>query len=181
MFSDYDPMSNQNRLSSDDFEQYHAELQKLQDIGDAFEQTHDEGKFWSLSLRANCLANELANCRADLTACQSKLEVEKKKNEQLDIGRIHISFVFSSLSVALFIACCPFSEPLFIVIGILASVFLPLILWYFSYGIVQLLYNRYPNLYLMFETKDKPIFVTVLASPVVLAIVYRVIGFLASK
>lgn len=123
MFSDYDPMSSHNHLSNDDFEQYHAELQKLQDISDAFEQTHDEGKFLSLYLRANCLANELANCRSDLTACQSKLEVEKKDNAQMDIGRLHIALVFSSLSVALFIACCPFPTR-----SLLLSAFLLLLL-----------------------------------------------------
>lgn len=181
MFSDYDSMSSRNSLSSDDFKQYCAELQRLQDICDAFEQTHDEGKFWSLYLRANCLADELANCRSDLTACQSKLEVEKKDNAQMDIGRLHIALVFSSLSVALFIACCPFSSPLFIVVGILASAFVPLVLLWFSYGIVQILYERHTDLYLMFEKKDKQIFAVALAFPVILSVIYRVIGFWSNK
>lgn len=181
MFSDYDPLYRQNSLSSADYKQYLDELQKLQDICDAFDQNHDEGKFWTLSNRASCLANELANCRADLTACQRELSIEKELNSQLDYSRIHIALVFSSFSVALFITISRLSSIHMIILGVLTSAFTPLVLLYFAYGIVQLLYNRHPEMYFMLEKKDKQTAALVLISPILLAIIYRIIEFFASK
>lgn len=181
MFSNDYISDGPRNLPSEDFKQYYNALDKIESICNSYEKTHSEDEFWALHTYTYNLSEELARCRADLISCRTELDAEKEKIGQLDIGRLHTALVFSSLSAALFIAFLPSYDPVFFVIGTLVSAILPLILWYFSYGIVQYLYNHYPEMFLMHTKKDKKVFGLSLILPSVFAIFYQFIKFWATK
>lgn len=181
MFSNDYISDGPHNLPSEDFKQYYNALDKIESICNAYEKTHSEDEFWALHTSTYNLSEELARCRADLVSCRTALDAEKEKNAQLDIGRLHTALVFSSLSVALFIAFFSSYDPIFFVVGILVSAILPLILWYLSYGIIQYLYNHYPEMFLMHTKKDKKVFGLSLILPSVLAIFYQLVKFVATK
>lgn len=181
MFSDYDPLDHRGSLSPEDSKQYFAELNELQKISDTFEHTHDEDKFWTMYNHASCLSSELVYFKECLNSCQAELEAEKTHALQLDASRIHGALIFTSLSLAAFIAFVLPCPPSIAVAGIVGISVLSFVLWLVAFGIVQALYSHHPEMYKMHEKEDKTAFAAALATPVILAAAYQFIKFFAHK
>lgn len=181
MFSDYEPFDHKGSLSPEDSKQYLTELEELQKIGDAFEHTHDEEKFWAMYNHASRLSSELVYFKESLNSCQAELETEKIHSCQLDVSRVHGALIFASLAVAAFIAFV-LPCPLFIAVtGIVGISVLSFVLWFVAFGIVQILYSHHPKMYEMHEKEDKTSFAAALAAPVILAASCQLIKFFAQK
>lgn len=181
MFSDYDPGEHHHKLDADDDQQFSAELMRLLQLHSDFYQSPDLGKFNTLYDRSVFLARELAAYRADYKACRAELEAEKKVNSQLDMGRLYGALLFASLASAFFIATLSTYDPLYISVGILAAIFVSLVLWYFACAILQCLYHAHPNLPDLYDPSDKRALVLTLSAPVVIAAIYQLIHFFAKK